>query len=467
MSTTEPIADPTTDYDIFAPDFVADPYPVFDAIRSRCPVAHTERHQGSWMPTTYEALHDIAHDVDTFSSSDILVFPRPPMTDGMPYHDVGAPPISSDPPVHKWARKLVLPFFAPGAVRPVRGGHPRALPPAHRRLHRRRVGPMSPPTTRSRSRCGSSPRCSAWTTARSDEFVGLGARHPRAGPPRSRGAARGPHRPARLLRGAGRRSPRQPARGRPDHRARPGRGRRGAGARLPHPRHVQPDAGGGDRHHLVGHRVVPVALRAAPRAPPAAPRRPGPVAQRHRGAAAGLLARDHGPHRGAGHRVRRLPDEGGRPRAHAVPGREPRPGRVRGPRRGPPRPRGQPAPGLRLGHPPLRRLEPRPPRAAGLAPGVPRAHPRLRARRPRRRDVGGWSGPRAPHLRGALRRSRRRDRRRRGPPRPQDQGGTAAGHGRARDRAGLRGDLDRRPRQPRRRRPAPPSTPTTRARRPC
>ena len=122
MSTTEPIADPTTDYDIFAPDFVADPYPVYEAIRSRCPVAHSERHEGSWMPTTYEALHEIAHDVDTFSSSDILVFPRPVLPEGLPYADVAAPPISSDPPVHQWARKLVLPFFSPGAVRPYEEG---------------------------------------------------------------------------------------------------------------------------------------------------------------------------------------------------------------------------------------------------------------------------------------------------------------------------------------------------------
>ena len=82
MSTTEPVADVLTDYDIFAPDFVADPYPVFEAIRSQCPVARTDRHQGSWMPTTYDALHEIAHDVDRFSSSDILVFPRPVLPEG-------------------------------------------------------------------------------------------------------------------------------------------------------------------------------------------------------------------------------------------------------------------------------------------------------------------------------------------------------------------------------------------------
>jgi cytochrome P450 len=44
------------------------------------------------------------------------------MPEGMPYANVAAPPISSDPPVHKWARKLVLPFFAPGAVRPYEEG---------------------------------------------------------------------------------------------------------------------------------------------------------------------------------------------------------------------------------------------------------------------------------------------------------------------------------------------------------
>jgi cytochrome P450 len=122
MSIDEKPIDPITDYDIFDPGFVADPYPVYEAIRSRCPIAHTERHAGSWMPTTYEALHDIAHDVDAFSSRDILVFPRPVLPEGAPNADVSAPPISSDPPVHQWARKLVLPFFSPGAVRPYEEG---------------------------------------------------------------------------------------------------------------------------------------------------------------------------------------------------------------------------------------------------------------------------------------------------------------------------------------------------------
>jgi hypothetical protein len=116
------VTDVTNDYDIFDPDFIADPYPAFEEIRSRCPIGHTDRHEGSWLPASYETVREIAQDVDTFSSSDILVFPRPPLPAGTSYSDVSAPPISSDPPVHKWARKLILPFFAPGAVRPYEEG---------------------------------------------------------------------------------------------------------------------------------------------------------------------------------------------------------------------------------------------------------------------------------------------------------------------------------------------------------
>ena len=404
MSTTEPVADPTTDYDIFAPEFVADPYPVYEAIRSRCPVAHTERHQGSWMPTTYEALHDIAHDVDTFSSSDILVFPRPVLPEGFPYADVGRTADllgSAGAPVGPQARAAVL---LPGGRAPVRGGHPRAVPPAHRRLHRtrsrRRGRRLRPADPRAGDRRDA--RCRRVPVRRVRR---MGASDPRAGTPRAHEAHRGPHGPARLLRGAGRRPTRPPPRGRPHHAARRGRGRRRTRARRPHPRHLQPDARRGHRHDVVGHRLIAVAPRPAPRAPRSAPRRPGPLAQRHRGAAARLLAGHDGPHRRGGHRVRRVPDARGRPRADAVPGREPRPSGVRRPGRGAPRSRGKPSPGVRLGDPPLCGVEPGPPRAPRVAAGVPRAHPRVRAGGFDRRDVGGRSGARTPPLRGALRRA--------------------------------------------------------------
>ena len=114
---TEPVEDWATDYDIFDAGYVKDPFPVWDELREKCPVAHTERWGGSWMPTTYEDLRKIAANVEIFSSRNPLV-----ANDGEPTEEVGAeleeqfsvgaPPISSDPPIHTWSRALLLPKFS-------------------------------------------------------------------------------------------------------------------------------------------------------------------------------------------------------------------------------------------------------------------------------------------------------------------------------------------------------------------
>ena len=111
------VQDLLTDYDIFDPDFVRDPYPSFSEIReSKCPVAHTDRWGGSWMPTRYEDVVAIAQEYETFTSRGILVLPPPPgQTEGA-YGGVAAPPITSDPPDHHWHRRLILPVFAPQSV---------------------------------------------------------------------------------------------------------------------------------------------------------------------------------------------------------------------------------------------------------------------------------------------------------------------------------------------------------------
>ncbi|MFM9138100.1 MAG: cytochrome P450 [Actinomycetota bacterium] len=113
----KPVEDLLTDYDIFDPEFVRDPFPAFAEIReSKCPVAHTERWGGSWMPTRYEDVVAIAQEYETFTSRGILVLPPPPgQTEGA-YGAVAAPPITSDPPDHHWHRRLILPVFAPQAV---------------------------------------------------------------------------------------------------------------------------------------------------------------------------------------------------------------------------------------------------------------------------------------------------------------------------------------------------------------
>jgi cytochrome P450 len=112
-----PVRDLLTDYDIFDPEFVKDPFPSFAEIReSKCPVAHTDRWGGSWMPTRYEDVVAIAQEYETFTSRGILVLPPPPGQNEGAYGGVAAPPITSDPPDHHWHRRLILPVFAPQAV---------------------------------------------------------------------------------------------------------------------------------------------------------------------------------------------------------------------------------------------------------------------------------------------------------------------------------------------------------------
>ena len=120
--TNVPTSDWKTDYDIFAKEYIKNPFPVWDEIRDECPVAHTERWGGSWMPTRYEDLFNIARDIQHFSSREVLVAPMGPPPEGlepdedMPEelrdYDIGAPPITSDPPEHTWARRLLLPPFS-------------------------------------------------------------------------------------------------------------------------------------------------------------------------------------------------------------------------------------------------------------------------------------------------------------------------------------------------------------------
>ena len=73
-----PVEDWASDYDIFDPAYIRDPYPVWDELRQQCPVAHTERWGGSWMPTRYADLFNIARDVQHFSSRNVLVAPAGP-----------------------------------------------------------------------------------------------------------------------------------------------------------------------------------------------------------------------------------------------------------------------------------------------------------------------------------------------------------------------------------------------------
>ena len=58
-----PVEDLATDYDIFDPDYIRDPTAAWAELRDRCPIAHTERYGGSWLPTRYEDVQAMARIV--------------------------------------------------------------------------------------------------------------------------------------------------------------------------------------------------------------------------------------------------------------------------------------------------------------------------------------------------------------------------------------------------------------------
>jgi len=108
-----PTADWAGDLDILDERYVNDPFSVWQDLRGVCPIAFTERRGRSWMPMGYDNLALIAHDTEHFSSRRVGVIDLPEK-EGSPLLE--APPITSDPPIHTWARRLLLPAFSPGRI---------------------------------------------------------------------------------------------------------------------------------------------------------------------------------------------------------------------------------------------------------------------------------------------------------------------------------------------------------------
>ncbi|MBN6055053.1 cytochrome P450 [Nonomuraea sp. RK-328] len=109
-----PVSDWTSDFSHMEPEWAADPYPIQDDLRQRCPIAHTGRFGGGWLPTRYEDVAAIAYDTERFSSRSIVMSNFRPPREIAPVG--GVPPISSDPPFHHDARKLLLPAFTKTAI---------------------------------------------------------------------------------------------------------------------------------------------------------------------------------------------------------------------------------------------------------------------------------------------------------------------------------------------------------------
>lgn len=103
-----PVTDWTSDWDHLDPAWVDNPYPIWRTLRDRCPVAHTPRYRGVYLPTRYADIRDVAYNPDRFSSRRVVV------REGD--YRVNAPPITSDPPEHRPMRMTLIPPFTPQAV---------------------------------------------------------------------------------------------------------------------------------------------------------------------------------------------------------------------------------------------------------------------------------------------------------------------------------------------------------------
>jgi cytochrome P450 len=112
-----PVEDIRTDYDILDPEFVKNPHESYSEIReSDCPIAHSDRWGGSWLPTKYEDIVAITQETGLFLSSGFLVVPPTESQNIGEFSRIFAPPISSDPPDHQWHRRLILPMLSNEAI---------------------------------------------------------------------------------------------------------------------------------------------------------------------------------------------------------------------------------------------------------------------------------------------------------------------------------------------------------------
>jgi cytochrome P450 len=111
-----PATDWKTDFDHGDPEYNKNAHAIWAELReSGCPVAHTDRYDGTWLPVTHADVSAIAYDTEHFTSRGVIVSTmRPPE----PSPIGGAPPITSDPPFHHEARRLLLPAFSPKKIDP-------------------------------------------------------------------------------------------------------------------------------------------------------------------------------------------------------------------------------------------------------------------------------------------------------------------------------------------------------------
>src|SRR5262249_8613506 len=94
MGERPPVVDWMRDFDHNHPDWSNDPHAIWDDLRTRCRVAHTDRYGGVYLPVRPDDIRAIAYDTELFSSRRISILEKPPIS-------APIPPVTSDPPWHR------------------------------------------------------------------------------------------------------------------------------------------------------------------------------------------------------------------------------------------------------------------------------------------------------------------------------------------------------------------------------
>jgi len=116
MTHHPPVVDWATDFDHTDARWVENPFPIWDELRHTCPVAHSDRYGGTWLPVRHGDVVAVAYDTEHFTSRSVVVSEVRPGPNDLPAPIGLAPPITSDPPFHALARRLLLPAFSPKAI---------------------------------------------------------------------------------------------------------------------------------------------------------------------------------------------------------------------------------------------------------------------------------------------------------------------------------------------------------------
>jgi hypothetical protein len=101
----ETLSDLASHFDHHSAALGRDPYPVFEEMRSKCPVAHSDQYGGFWVVSDYENVRRVLKDFRVFTNTRGVTIPSD-------FEAGRRLPLEADPPEHTKYRALMAPVFS-------------------------------------------------------------------------------------------------------------------------------------------------------------------------------------------------------------------------------------------------------------------------------------------------------------------------------------------------------------------